>query len=233
MGRRRKVKAAEDTSEVRTVTRTAASQMPMMEEDRILQHIATIEGIQRQQVKWAEQLTRAKQVIKAEGMNPKSILNAIKHKKADALQLRRDAEEQAHVNKVIGMPFQMTVYDVAFASPIDQAKAEARAAAGAGRPPENKWAEGTPECDAYREEYARIQAGMAAGLAAAEMTEEEILAAMASDPGRGAPPPPPPPAPQMDIEEFTVDVPLLGDTEKEFRTEEHEEPDEPQVEHVE
>lgn len=194
MGRRRRAAPAkDDTTEVRKVdtSRTAASQHPLMPDDRVEQHIATIEGIQTEQKKWADQLKRANAVIKAEGMNPKTITDAIKRKKADPLKLRRDAEEQAHVDRIIGLPFQLTVYDIAFATPIDQARAEAKATAMAGRPPENRWAEGTPECDAYREEYAQTQARMAPG--SHQLSPEEVEAAVDASLKRPAPPPPPAP----------------------------------------
>lgn len=212
MARRRRQKPApEDTTTVRTVDiggRTEASQQPLMPQDRVEQHMDTIESIQAQQKKWSEALTAAKEVIKAEGMNPKNIMDAIKRKKADPLQMRRDAEEVAHLDRIIGLPFQMTVHDVAFDSPEDQARAEAKAAAAAGRPPENRWAEGTKPCEVYRETYAIEQAKRAPG--AQHMTEEEILAAVRKP--APPPPPPPPPEPQMDIEEVTG--PIVGAIER-------------------
>lgn len=195
MGRRRRqAPAPEDTTETRTVEtapRTEASQQPLMPQERVEQHIETIEGIKAQQKKWNDQLKKAKEVIEAEGMNPKTILDAIKRKKEDPLKLRRAAEERAHVDRIIGLPFQMTIYDVAFESPVAQARAEARAAAAAGRPPENRWPEGSPECEAYREEYALKQASMVPG--AGDFTDEEVAAAV-REPR------------QMDIE----DAPIVG-----------------------
>jgi hypothetical protein len=163
-GRGRKTKTEDPGDKVET-RRVEASQQELPEEERILHHIATFEGYQGKLETLKGHYRNARKACKADHIDPSTIDFAIKMKREDPLTFRRLYEERAVALKAIGATFQLSLYDTAFENPVEQAKAEARQAASAGRAPESRWPEGSDAHDAYMTTWHEQQGKMAEQLA--------------------------------------------------------------------
>ncbi len=145
-----------DTVETR---RVEASQKSLIDGNRLLQHIATVEGYNGKIETLKGSLRNQMKVIKADGINPKTVTNLIAIKRADPLEYREYLEQLGVGFKAIGLPFQLSVFDVAFESPVKQAEIEGAAQGRAGRAAEpTRYAEGSPEHKAYMDKYSEEQA---------------------------------------------------------------------------
>lgn len=168
--RRRKVTDKADTAEVRT----AATQKPLIKADRLLHHINTIKGYNDKIATLVAHRRNAMNAIKADRIIPTVVTDLIKLERGDPLEYREFLEQMGVGLKACGHQFQLSVFDTAYGSPEEQAKAEARAAAQAGRSPECQAPEGSPAFEAYMQEYHSVQATMVPGakkLSAAELKE--------------------------------------------------------------
>lgn len=115
---------------------------------------------------------------KTEGVDMKSIKDTMAMERGDQAEWRARMEQQARLMKEKGISFQLNVFDVAYGSDVEQAKAEATAAAKAGKGPECRFSEGSEAYDAYMETYSLVQSGMVPG--AQDLNDEEKAAAITS-----------------------------------------------------
>ena len=178
MARNRKKTKTVDSADVTETRRTEPSQLPLPTGSRLMEAIAQVKGYNEKIDHLTGKRRQYLKTLKAEGIDIKVVTDLIKLEKADPLTARSYYEQLGVGLKEIATPFQLSVFDVAFGSPIEQAKAEARAQAKAGRAMEpGKWAEGSSEYQAYCEEYSRIQASMVPG--AENLSEAELNEAIA------------------------------------------------------
>ena len=178
-GRKRRGSGEEFTGakEGETETRTPQLEMNLPNPDRQLHYF---DAIKNELANIARAQKRKKDLEKAaakENVDVGAISFVLQMEKGDAVKYRMRLEQQAVLMRARGLPFQMTIHDIAFANSVEQAKAEAKAAARGGRSPECRYPEGTPAYDAYLETYTREQARMVPG--AENLTDEEIDAAIA------------------------------------------------------
>lgn len=157
-GRRRKTVDEADVSETRTAE---AEPRLAIDGDRLLVHINAVKGVKQKLEHYQSELRTTYKTMKAEGIDPEVVRTAIKLEKIDATEYRAYLEQLGVMFRATGQPFQINVFDTAFGDAVKQAEHEARQAASAGRAMDCRWAEGTPERDAYEAEYARVQGEMA------------------------------------------------------------------------
>lgn len=163
--------------EAETEVRGAQVEMKMPQADRQLHYFDAIKGENAQIAKANERLKKIKAAAKSENVNVKAITNVLKMEKGDVVVYRQELEQQAILMREKGIPFQMTIHDIAFGSAVEQAKFEGAAAARAGRGPECRFPESSDAYDAYMEEYALVQAGNVPG--ADKLTDREKADAIA------------------------------------------------------
>lgn len=174
-------KKKKDTKAEQVEVRTAGQgELKMPAPDRQVFYFDAIKHENDQIANAKGRLKKVLDAAEAENVDTTSIKEALKLEKGDAVKYRRKYEQLAQILHAKGNPFQLTIHDIAFDSPADQAKFEARAAAKAGNVMDCRWPEGSPEHVAYVAEYQMVQASMVPG--AADLTDEELQDALRSPP---------------------------------------------------
>jgi len=165
-GRKRRVEDPDDQTEVRTA---APSVVTMTKEERdkkkkrIAHFIAQRKGEKGKMETLRGQMRNTVKAMISEGISCETIDYCINFERGDSAEMRSSDEERALGLEVIGAPYQLMLIDVAYGDPIEQAKAEAKQHAEAGRPPDCRWPEGHDAHDAYMDAYHEIQAGRVPG----------------------------------------------------------------------
>lgn len=155
---------------------TIAQELALAKPEDILHHMRTIKGWKDKVTTLNGHISNAYKAAKTAKISRKTLEFLLGLERNDPVAYRIEMENVAIGLKAMGAPFQMNVFDAIYANDIDQVKAEASAAAKAGRGPECRFAEGSPAYDVYMETYALVQAGMVPG--AENMTDAEKLAAI-------------------------------------------------------
>lgn len=171
---KRRAKASKDET---TEKRSAQVEMKMPQPDRQLFYFDSIKSENAMIAKAQDRLKKIKAAAKSENVDTGAISEVLKMEKGDAVAYRRKLEQQAILMKAKGIPFQMTIYDIAFGDGIEQATYEGRLQAQGGKTPECRWPEGSPEFEAFHREYAVVNASMAPG--AENLSRDEIEGAIA------------------------------------------------------
>lgn len=169
MATRRKSEAKSEKNETRTVGKND-NKKPVTGE-RLMQHVATVKGYKAKIESLNGHLKQAFKVMKAEGIQPAVIREIIAIEKADPIDQREYYEQLGIGIKATGQPFQLNIFDAIYETPVLQAQAEGRQAGLSGRGPENKWAEGSPEAEAFMDAYHEAQASLVPG--AQNLSDEE------------------------------------------------------------
>lgn len=160
--RKRRGKAEDVTGEKEggaKVRRVEPTQMKLPSGKRILECVASIEGYDGKINSLVGARRKQMGVIKAEGIDPKTITDLIKLKKMDQLDFERRMRELGVGLKEMGYPVQLSVFDVAFGDSVAQATAEGKQRGTQGLAVECQWPEGTPEFQAYMDAYTKAEAG--------------------------------------------------------------------------
>jgi uncharacterized protein (UPF0335 family) len=157
-GGRRKVVDKDDVAETRKAQKNS-----LIDGNRLLHHVNTIKEYNAKIENLSGHRRKAYDVMKNEGFDPQVIRDTIKLEKEDPLVFRAYFEQMGVALKVTGQMFQLNVFDTAFGNPVAQATAEGRDDAKNGRPPNNRYPEGTEAADAYQKAYHGQQADMVPG----------------------------------------------------------------------
>lgn len=171
-------KAAKKKKSETTEMREAVLDLKMVPGEKIVHHMATVKGYLDKAATIQGSLRNAYKAAKADGVPKEVISYLLGLERGDAVVYRQEMEAIGVGLKAVGAPFQLNVFDTAYGSAVDQAIAEARAAAKAGRTAECRWPEGSKEHEAYMLEYQTIQAHRVPG--ADNLSEEEIRDAVTS-----------------------------------------------------
>lgn len=159
-------------------TRQVSAPLDVAPAEKILHHMKAIKGWKDKMTTLSGHLRNAYKAAKIDKV-PKSIIDDLLGlERGDADAFRLEMESLAVGLKAVGAPFQLNVFDIMYSSDVEQAKAEAKQAAKAGRGPECRFAEGSEAHDAYMETYAFEQAGMVPG--AENLSDEEKADALAA-----------------------------------------------------
>lgn len=169
----RKPKCATETKADAVETRTAGeTQYSLPAESKVKRHLANAEAWEAKLTELKIKVKKAYEVASGDGVTKKLLKDLMALKNGDPMARRQALEAFGIGLKVIGAPFQMNIFDTIYESDIEQARADARMAAKAGRSPECRFSEGSAAHDAYQDEYMRVQASMVPG--ADKMTPEGV-----------------------------------------------------------
>lgn len=149
--------------------------------DKIIHHMKHIKGWKEKLTTIQGQLRNAYKSAKADNVLKATLDTLLGLERGDAIAYRAEMEALSVGLKAVGAPFQLSVFDVAYGSDVEQAKADARAAANAGRGFECKFPEGSEAYDAASAEWMRINAERVPG--GEDLTDEDIDAAIAAGQG--------------------------------------------------
>lgn len=166
--------AKEGTTEVRT----GQVELAMPAPDRQLHYFDSIKHELAMVAKANERVKKLKKAAESENCDVPAIMATLKLEKGDVVKYRRQYEQQAVLMKAKGIPFQMSIFDISFKNPVDQAVFEARAQANAGRTFECRFPEGSDEHEAAIKEWTRINAERVPG--GDDLSEDEIDEALSA-----------------------------------------------------
>jgi len=166
----RPAKKTEDKADAAEMRKAQTNRLPI-DANRLLHHINTIKGYNQKIDNLSGSRRQAFAAMKADRIDPQVVRDLIKLEKGDPLEFREYLEQMGVGLKATGQMFQLNVFDTAFGDPVAQATAEGRDDASNGRTVNNRYAEGTPESEAYLIAYHKVQSGNVPG--AQLLTEEQ------------------------------------------------------------
>jgi hypothetical protein len=157
---------------------SAASELPLPKLDKQIFYWDSLKRLNDQKDAIVSKIRTLNKNAKSEHVDMAKIKEVMAMEKGDQQAFRNSMEQQAQLMRAKGITFQMHIFDTAYGSDVEQAKAEARAAALAGKSPDCRYAEGTDAAEAYMQTYAQTQASMVPG--AGDLSEDDRDEAIAA-----------------------------------------------------
>ena len=165
--------------------RTIGEELKLAKPADILHTLKTIKGWKEKIATLNSHLSTAYKTAKAAKISKKTVDFLLGLERGDPVEYRAEMETIGVGLKAVGAPFQLNVFDIAYANDIEQAKAEARACAQSGRGFECRFSEGSEAHTAGMTEWMRINAERVPG--AENLGEDEIEDAIRSTSHTGQP----------------------------------------------
>jgi len=169
----------------KTEVRTIGEELKLAKPADILHTLKTIKGWKEKIATLNSHLSTAYKTAKAAKISKKTVDFLLGLERGDPVEYRAEMETIGVGLKAVGAPFQLNVFDIAYANDIEQAKAEARACAQSGRGFECRFSEGSEAHTAGMTEWMRINAERVPG--AENLGEDEIEDAIRSTSHTGQP----------------------------------------------
>ncbi|HCE08744.1 MAG TPA: hypothetical protein DEQ40_09125 [Oxalobacteraceae bacterium] len=165
--------------------RTIGEELKLAKPADILHTLKTIKGWKEKIATLNSHLSTAYKTAKAAKISKKTVDFLLGLERGDPVEYRAEMETIGVGLKAVGAPFQLNVFDIAYANDIEQAKAEGRACAQSGRGFECRFSEGSEAHTAGMTEWMRINAERVPG--AENLGEDEIEDAIRSTSHTGQP----------------------------------------------
>lgn len=146
--------AKEATVEVRT----AQSELKLPPLEKQLFYYDSLKAEQAKMDTIKSRIQTLNKNAKSDGVDMKSIKDTMAMERGDQIEWRQRLEQQARLMREKGISFQLSVFDTAYGSEVEQAAAEARAQASAGKAFECRFPEGSEAHTAASKEWMRINA---------------------------------------------------------------------------